>query len=70
MTAYDLKTYQVVGPAWMDTERYDVLVKVPVKVHHEPKEFQVEDLVIGKGGSKLKRTTLDPDAPLPAGPAT
>jgi uncharacterized protein (TIGR03435 family) len=29
MTAYDLKTYQVVGPAWMDTERYDVVVKVP-----------------------------------------
>src|SRR6476660_5918200 len=30
MTAYDLKTYQVTGPAWMDTERYDVVVKVPV----------------------------------------
>jgi len=39
-----------------------------VKIHHEPKEFQVEDLEIGKGGSKLKGTTLDPDAPLPAGP--
>jgi len=89
MTAYDLKTYQIVGPAWMDTERYDIVVKVPagttkeqvnsmwqhllaerfgVKIHHDPKEFQVEDLVIGKGGSKLKGTTLDPDAALPVGP--
>jgi len=25
-----------------------------VKIHHDPKEFQVEDLVIGKGGSKPK----------------
>jgi len=59
----------------MDTERYDIVVKVPagttkeqinlmwqnllaerfgVKIHHDPKEFQVEDLVIGKGGSKPK----------------
>jgi len=89
MTAYDLKTYQVTGPAWMDTERYDVVVKVPVgatkeqvsvmwqnllaerfglKVHHEPKEFQVEELVIGRGGSKLKETAEDLTTLPPAGP--
>ena len=53
----------------MDTERYDIVVKVPagttkeqinlmwqnllaerfgVKIHHDPKEFQVEDLVIAR----------------------
>jgi len=89
MTAYDLKTYQIVGPAWMDTELYDVVVKVPagttkeqvnvmwqsllaerfgVKIHHDPKEFQAEDLVIGKGGSKLKVTTEDTSALPPPGP--
>ena len=89
MTAYDLKTYQLNGPGWIDTERYDAVVKVPVgatkeqvkvmwqnllaerfglKVHHEPKEFQVEELVVGKGGSKLKETTWDPATPLPPGP--
>jgi uncharacterized protein (TIGR03435 family) len=39
-----------------------------VVIHHEAKEFQVEELVIDKGGSKLKETTWDPASPLPAGP--
>lgn len=93
MTAYDAKTYQVTGPALLDneldTERYDIAVKVParttiaqvnvmwqnllaerfgVKLHHEPKEFQVEELVIAKGGPKLKETEEDLTAPLPPGP--
>jgi uncharacterized protein (TIGR03435 family) len=37
-----------------------------VKLHHEPKDFQVEDLVVAKGGPKLKESAEDdPDA---AGP--
>jgi uncharacterized protein (TIGR03435 family) len=89
MTAYDVKNYQVNGPAWLDSERYDVVAKVPagatkeqvnvmwqnllaerfgVKLHREPKEFQVEELVIARGGSKLKETDWDPAAPLPPGP--
>jgi uncharacterized protein (TIGR03435 family) len=39
-----------------------------VMLHHESKEFQVEELVIGKGGSRLKETTLDPAALLDPGP--
>jgi uncharacterized protein (TIGR03435 family) len=27
--AYDVKNYQVNGPAWIDTERYDIVAKVP-----------------------------------------
>ena len=89
--AYDVKDYQISGPGWLNTERYDILVKVApgatkdqvnmmwqnllaerfgVMLHHEPKEFQVEELVIGKGGSKLKETTLDPAALLDPGPPT
>jgi len=89
--AYDVKPYQVNGPAWLDTERYDIIAKVPegatkeqvnvmwqnllkerfgVVVHHESKEFQVDELQVAKGGSKLKETTLDPNAPaaVEAGP--
>jgi len=89
LTAYDVKNYQINGPAWMDTERYDVIAKVPegataeqvremwqsllaerfgMTAHHESKEFQVEELVITKGGPKLKETSWDPAAPLPPGP--
>jgi bla regulator protein blaR1 len=89
MTAYDIKTYQVSGPDWLNTERYDIVAKVPpgatkeqvnvmwqkllaerfgVVLHHESKEFQVEELVVDKGGSKLKETAWDPASPLPPGP--
>jgi uncharacterized protein (TIGR03435 family) len=89
MAAYDVKTYQVTGPAWLNTERYDIAVKVPagttkeqvnvmwqnmlterfgLKLHHEPKEFQVEELVVAKGGPKLKETAEDLTVPLPPGP--
>jgi uncharacterized protein (TIGR03435 family) len=39
-----------------------------VTLHHESKEFQVEELVVAKGGSKLKETAEDPNAPWPPGP--
>ncbi len=29
MTAYDVQTYQVTAPDWMNTERYDIVAKVP-----------------------------------------
>jgi len=86
MVAYDLKSYQVIGPAWLDTERYDVVAKVTpgatkesartmwqkllverfqIALHRESKEFRVEELVIGKGGSKLKEVE---DVEAPSGP--
>jgi uncharacterized protein (TIGR03435 family) len=87
--AYDVKNYQVNGPGWLDTERYDIIAKVPegatkeqvnvmwqnllkerfgMVLHHESKEFQVSELVVAKGGSKLKETALDPNAPPPPPP--
>jgi uncharacterized protein (TIGR03435 family) len=29
MTAYAVKQYQIAGPAWLDTEHYDIIAKVP-----------------------------------------
>lgn len=80
MTAYDVKNYQISGPGWLESERYDVSVRVPagatqeqvrvmwqnllaerfgLMLHHEPREFKVDELVIAKGGSKLKESAED-----------
>jgi uncharacterized protein (TIGR03435 family) len=88
-TAYDVKAFQVDGPAWLSTERYDIVAKLPagatkdqvpamwrsllaerfgLMLHHESREFQVEELVIAKGGAKLKETADDLLAALPPGP--
>jgi uncharacterized protein (TIGR03435 family) len=88
-TAYDVKPYQINGPAWLDSERYDIAVKIApsatkeqvsvmwqnllaerfgLKAHHESKEFQVSELVVGKDGHKLKATVEDMSLPLPPGP--
>jgi uncharacterized protein (TIGR03435 family) len=83
MKAYDVKPYQVSGPKWLGTERYDILAKVPadatkeqvnkmwqnllaerfgVRLHHELKEFQVDELMVVKSGPKVKESLLDDPA--------
>jgi uncharacterized protein (TIGR03435 family) len=80
MTAYDVKNYQISGPAWLADERYDVAARVPagatkeqvrvmwqnllaerfgLALHHEPREFRVDELVVAKGGAKLKESAED-----------
>jgi len=82
-TAFDVKPYQVTGPAWLDTERFAIVAKVPqgatkeqvnvmwqnllaerygMVARRESKEFSVRDLVVAKGGAKLKESILDPTA--------
>lgn len=89
MTAYAVESYQVTGPDWLATERYDIEATVPpgatkdqvnimwqtllaerfgVVLHRVPKEFQVEELVIGKNGPKLKESLEDLNTPPPDGP--
>ncbi len=89
LTAYDVKSYQVSGPAWVRTERFHVDAKVSagatkeqvrvmwqnllsdrfgLKLHHESREFKIEDLVVGKDGSKLKPSVEDPEAASLEGP--
>ena len=29
VAAFGVKFYQVIGPSWLDTERYDIVAKVP-----------------------------------------
>jgi uncharacterized protein (TIGR03435 family) len=89
--AYDLSPQAILGgPAWVDSDRWDILAKTPGAVrpnldqqmsmlrqllserfkltfHREPKELSIYTLSVAPGGSKLKESTVSPDA-TPEGP--
>lgn len=89
--AYDLSPQAISGgPAWVDSERWDILAKTPSEVrpnlveqmsmlrqllgerfklvfHREPKQLSIYELSVAPGGSKLKESTVSPDA-TPEGP--
>jgi len=75
MRAYDVQSFQVSGPSWMDSQRFDVIAKVPdratkedaqimlqnlledrlkLKLHKGSKEASIYELVVAKGGIKIK----------------
>jgi len=75
MLAYGVQNFQVSGPAWMDSQRFDILAKVPdgaseedarmmlqnlladrfkLKLHKGSREAAIYELVVAKGGFKLK----------------
>jgi uncharacterized protein (TIGR03435 family) len=86
LRAYKVKYFQIEGPAWIDTENYDVSAKVPegappgdvpamlatlltqrfaVKLHRETRILPSYDLLVAKGGPKLREIDA---AKLPAMP--
>jgi len=89
--AYDVSPQAISGgPAWVESERYEILAKAPNDIrpnlteqmamlrallagrfklvfHREQKEMPVYALTVAKGGSKLKESTVSPDA-TPEGP--
>ncbi len=54
MTAYDMKEYQVSGPAWLNTERYDIRVKVAEGATKEQVNVMWQNLLAERfGGSYI-----------------
>jgi len=45
MNAYDVKGYQVSGPGWLDSERFDVVAKIPPNTTKEQFKLMLQNLL-------------------------
>jgi uncharacterized protein (TIGR03435 family) len=45
VAAYGVKTYQVSGPNWLDTERFDIVAKVPKGASKDDVKLMLQDLL-------------------------
>ena len=45
MTAYDVKGYQVTGPAWLDSERFDITATMPAETTKEQFRTMLQNLL-------------------------
>lgn len=51
--AYDVRPYQVNGPAWLDMERFDIVAKVPPGATKEQVRVMLQNLLADRFGVKL-----------------
>jgi uncharacterized protein (TIGR03435 family) len=59
MQAYGLKAYQVTGPPWLTTERYDVRAKVPEGATEEQQLAMLRNLLAQRFGLAVHRETKE-----------
>lgn len=69
-TAYAIRGYQLIAPAWLSEQRFDLAAKISEGTTKEQfkNELSGYELSLAKGGSKLKESAEDPakdDAPRP-----
>jgi uncharacterized protein (TIGR03435 family) len=59
LTAYGLKSYQISGPDWLDTERYDISAKIPMGATKEQFALMLQALLTERFKLTLHRETKD-----------
>jgi uncharacterized protein (TIGR03435 family) len=59
MRAYELKDYQVSGPAWMDSERYDIAAKIPAGATRSQVSLMLQGLLADRFGLAIHRETRE-----------
>jgi uncharacterized protein (TIGR03435 family) len=57
MTAYGLRFHQVLGPPWIDSERYDIVAKVPAGATKEQVNVMLQNLLADRFKLSVHRET-------------
>ena len=57
MTAYGVKIYQISGPGWLDTERYDIVAKMPPGATKEQFALMLQNLLASRFKMTLHHET-------------
>ena len=57
--AYGLKPYQVTGPAWMESERYDINAKIPEGVSEDKTPEMLQNLLAERFQMKTHKESKD-----------
>ena len=55
--AYDMKSYQVSGPAWLTSERYDIAAKIPTGATKDQYDLMLQNLLAARFHLALHRET-------------
>jgi len=59
LTAYGVKNYQVSGPDWLDTERYDIAAKIPPGTSKEQFALMLQNLLVERFKITINHTTKE-----------
>jgi uncharacterized protein (TIGR03435 family) len=59
MNAYDVKSYQITGPAWFDSERYEIVAKVPSGATKEQAKVMWQNLLADRFGVVFHRESKE-----------
>ncbi|MGO9258790.1 MAG: TIGR03435 family protein [Bryobacteraceae bacterium] len=59
MTAYDVKNFQIVGPSWLDTERFDITATMPPDTTREQFHVMLQNLLAERFKLTLHRETKE-----------
>jgi uncharacterized protein (TIGR03435 family) len=59
MRAYNVKGYQIVGPSWMDTERYDIVAKLPAGASKDQIPLMLQNLLVERFQMTVRRETRE-----------
>jgi uncharacterized protein (TIGR03435 family) len=59
MTAYDVKNFQIVGPPWLDSERFEISATMPPETTKEQFRIMLQNLLAERFKMKVHRETKE-----------